>query len=123
MNRSCARVARYAKERRFRLGFQGRGGEREPAVPEILTARTNFLRGSIIWQINRETDFLIGRVGVGRQVAYAAIHEFGGYAGRGGCARIPARPYLRPALIAQTAEIKKDLGRVIADSLRQAGLK
>lgn len=30
-------------------------------------------------------------------IPYAAIHEYGGNAGRGGKVRIPARPYLRPA--------------------------
>ena len=33
-------------------------------------------------------------VEVGSDVAYAAIHQFGGRAGRGGKATLPARPYL-----------------------------
>jgi phage virion morphogenesis protein len=34
------------------------------------------------------------RVEVGTNVIYAAIHHFGGQAGRGGKVRIPARPYM-----------------------------
>jgi phage gpG-like protein len=34
----------------------------------------------------------------GSSIAYASIHEFGGTAGRGGTAVIPARPYFNPAL-------------------------
>ena len=35
---------------------------------------------------------------MGSKVPYAAIHEFGGMAGRNRSVAIPARPYLRPAL-------------------------
>ena len=35
---------------------------------------------------------------MGSKTPYAAIHEFGGKAGRGGASTIPARPYLNPAL-------------------------
>jgi phage gpG-like protein len=34
----------------------------------------------------------------GSSVVYAAIHEFGGKAGKGGAATIPARPYFFPAI-------------------------
>jgi len=40
----------------------------------------------------------------GSNVVYAAIHEFGGKAGRNLASNIPARPYFRPAI----AEWKKD---------------
>jgi len=35
---------------------------------------------------------------MGSKVPYAAIHEYGGKAGRGGSVTIPKRPYLNPAL-------------------------
>lgn len=49
---------------------------------------------------------------MGSKVPYAAIHEFGGKAGRGGSATIPKRPYLSPAVgdkeewIRNTLELK-----------------
>lgn len=36
-------------------------------------------------------------VRIGPNTEYAAIHEFGGRAGRGGSAQIPPRPYMKPA--------------------------
>lgn len=47
------------------------------------------------------------------QVRYAAIHEFGGMAGRGRRIFIPARPYLRPAIADPDAQIEQS----IADEL------
>jgi phage gpG-like protein len=35
---------------------------------------------------------------MGSSVPYAAIHEYGGSAGRNRSVQIPARPYLNPAL-------------------------
>jgi len=55
--------------------------------PKILTETTN-LRGRIVWQL------VLGGVEVGTDVVYAAIHQFGGRAGRELAAEIPARPYL-----------------------------
>jgi phage gpG-like protein len=34
----------------------------------------------------------------GSSIVYAAIHEYGGRAGRGGSAKIPKRPYFAPAI-------------------------
>lgn len=41
----------------------------------------------------------------GSATPYAAIHEFGGMAGRGHFATIPGRPYLGPALLAEEGEV------------------
>jgi phage gpG-like protein len=41
---------------------------------------------------------------IGSEVPYAAIHEFGGMAGRGKTVNIPARPYLQPAAEKATSE-------------------
>lgn len=38
---------------------------------------------------------------VGSNVAYARIHEYGGLTGRGHRTVMPARPYLRPSVVAQ----------------------
>ena len=58
--------------------------------------RTGILEGSIgfIDYAVSSAKRIVGRWG-SKDVVYAAIHEFGGYAGRG--VFIPARPYLRPA--------------------------
>lgn len=51
---------------------------------------TGRLRGSIAYTVSDD-----GRaVEVGSNVAYAAIHQFGGRAGKGLRATLPARPYL-----------------------------
>lgn len=55
-------------------------------------------------------------VTVGTNVEYAAIHNFGGYAGKGRRVKIPARPFM-PADAA--GNISGDLKRSIAHSLRE----
>lgn len=42
---------------------------------------------------------------MGSKTPYAAIHEYGGKTGKGGATRIPARPYLNPALADSEEEI------------------
>ncbi|MDE0392819.1 MAG: phage virion morphogenesis protein [Rhodospirillales bacterium] len=89
---------------RYLVGSAHRRFERERApdgTPWLKSARaiaeggrtltnTGQLRNSIAHTV---TDG--GRaVEVGSGVVYAAIHQFGGHAGRGRRARIPARPYL-----------------------------
>ncbi|TSA12012.1 MAG: phage virion morphogenesis protein, partial [Deltaproteobacteria bacterium] len=61
---------------------------------EILAARlpltdTTVLRGSIA-----PTEIRANGIIIGTNVIYAAIHQFGGKAGRGRKVTIPARPYL-----------------------------
>jgi HK97 gp10 family phage protein len=74
--------------------------------------KTGHLRGSIVSEQTKTS------VTTGTNVVYAAIHEFGGMAGRGRKVKIPARPYLRPGLEEQkggkalqiiTEEIKRNL--------------
>lgn len=121
MNRSCARVVAHSKKQRFRGGGAGKKGAGVPAVPGILTTRTGRLRDSIGWRIDCKGKDIIGRVGT--NVIYGRIHEYGGTAGRNHAARIPPRPYLKPALEAEARNIKKDLGTMIAGALKRAGLK
>ena len=45
------------------------------------------------------------KVTFGSAVPYAAIHEYGGRAGRGLAAVIPGRPYLGPALSIESGEV------------------
>jgi len=50
--------------------------------------------GTLARSIVTESDETSAMVGVGSEVRHAAIHQFGGKAGRGHKANIPARPYL-----------------------------
>lgn len=121
LNRACARVTAYSKKERFRTGGAGKKGARVAPVPGILTTRSGRLRNSIGWRIDRIGQDIVGRVG--SNVVYAAIHEYGGNAGRNHSAHIPPRPYLKPALEAEAKNIKKDLSRTVRTALQQAGLK
>jgi len=72
--------------------FKKRGGlkkrgERRLSGKKILVAEGH-LMGSINFEVRR--DALV----IGTNLPYAAIHQFGGKAGRGHGVRIPARPYL-----------------------------
>lgn len=66
------------------LGLKGRGGR---GFGKTLVNK-GLLRGSITYEATPQ------RVVVGTNVVYAAIHQFGGMAGRGRKVRIPARPYV-----------------------------
>jgi len=50
--------------------------------------------GTLARSIVTESDETSAMVGVGAEVRHAAIHQFGGKAGRGRKTEIPARPYL-----------------------------
>jgi len=50
--------------------------------------------GTLARSIVTHSDERSAMVGVGEEVRHAAIHQFGGQAGRGHKAHIPARPYL-----------------------------
>lgn len=58
-------------------------------------AVTGTLRRSVT-TAGSATEVVVGPGGLA--TPYAAIHEFGGRAGRGGSAVLPARPYMQPAL-------------------------
>jgi len=73
----------------------------QPLSPVTIAARQSrglaphpILRvtGGLVGSINYAADN--GAVRVGTAKVYAAIHHFGGQAGRGGKVTIPARPYL-----------------------------
>lgn len=72
---------------RLRGGGISRRAQERMAKRKALI-RTGRLRSSISWKV-RGT-----RIYVGTNVVYAAIHQFGGFAGRGRRVRIPARPFL-----------------------------
>jgi phage gpG-like protein len=78
-----------------------------------LRVQSGRLRSSIKGGANRRGNKVIGYIG--SNVSYAAIHEFGGMAGRGLRSKIPARPYLRPSVENNIIE----LNRIIQKAIRQ----
>lgn len=68
-----------------------------------------------VYEVKREGDTYV--FNYGSKVPYAAIHEFGGIAGNG--ARIPARPYLRPAI----EQWKKDNLSDVKSEMKQELIK
>ncbi len=76
--------------------YSSLGGRKASTPAKALGLDSGTLNRSI--QIDRRNigDRAQPRAKVGSNLVYAAIHEFGGVAGHG--ARIPKRPYMRPAL-------------------------
>lgn len=72
----------YTRKMRFRKGTQARMGNLR------ILFREGHLRNSITFRASRTG------VEIGTNLAYGAIHQFGGKAGRGKTVSIPARPYL-----------------------------
>ncbi len=72
---------------------------------------TGELRRSVKWKMRGAKSNLV--LVVGPNKVYAAIHEFGGMAGRGKKVKIPARPYVWPSYEKQSKRIL----RVISEEL------
>lgn len=81
-----------------------KGGKRKSAYTQGGSMRTAFQRylankrilvltGRLRSRIHYQADATSARIGVAG-IEYAAIHQFGGMAGRGHKVKIPARPYL-----------------------------
>jgi phage gpG-like protein len=102
----CSAVPRY-------FSGSGSGGS-------MLTSRSGNLLNSVLQSITTGTDGQNLTVSIGSDLPYAAIQEYGGYAGR----RPPfkkkdgRRPYLRPRPYLQPAI--NDLQQALPDLLEQA---
>ncbi len=80
------------------LGKKGRIGK----SGGLTTKGKRYLQGKrILWEhgdlegaVHHHPDSNSVTIGVGGHIPYAAIHQFGGMAGRGKKVKIPARPYL-----------------------------
>jgi phage gpG-like protein len=87
---------------------------------DLLTSRSGNLLNSVLQSIEAKTDGNGLTVSIGSNLKYAAIHEYGGYAGRQGPFKkkegrrpyIRPRPYLRPAI--------NDLQQALPGLLEQA---
>lgn len=88
----------------MKLGKKNKKGERYGFKKNgyLSTKGKNYLRGKrILWEsgdleaaVHSQAINASARIGVGGHIKYAAIHQFGGQAGRGKKVQIPARPYL-----------------------------
>lgn len=86
----------------------------------LLTSRSGSLLNSVLNSIQITDAGVALNVAIGSTLPYAAIHEYGGYAGRPGPFKkkngrrpyLPARPYLHPAL--------SDLQQILPDLVEQA---
>ena len=80
--------------------------------PSKLGVVTGRLRASVRGTMISATSKVIQGVLSAGPLPYAAIHEFGGKAGRGRKVTIPPRPYLRPALEAVMDDLKRELRKI-----------
>lgn len=110
---SGATLLSRARQRAGKGGIRAKnGGLRKGAQRIMASAKplldTGRLRNSITYR-------LIGRhaVEIGSNVEYAAIHQFGGMAGRGRKVKIPARPYLAT----RERGLPREYGEIIRDAL------
>lgn len=69
-----------------------RGNTRAPALRAMLSAQMLRDTGVMVGSLTHGGDSNSGWVGIGMK--YAAIHQFGGRAGRGHSVEIPARPFM-----------------------------
>lgn len=83
-------------------------------------ARTGTNEPESIYRIATESGSV--QITFGSQTPYAAIHEFGGLAGRGHTASIPGRPYLGPALELESGEVINLFDRELQELAREVGL-
>jgi phage gpG-like protein len=103
----------------------GGANTRGPAG-DLLTSRTGDLLKSVLESFSATIDGNTLSISAGSDRPYAAIQEFGGYAGRRGPFKkengkrpyIRPRPYLRPAL----ADLQDELPALLQQAIDQANL-
>jgi phage gpG-like protein len=89
----------------------------------VLASRTGNLMNSVLQSIQTtvESDGL--KISIGSNLPYAAVHEYGGFAGRRGPFKkkdgkrpyLPARPYLQPAI----NDLQQALPALVEQALQQ----
>lgn len=100
--------------------FAGSGG----ANSALLTSRSGDLMNSVLQSIETKIDGEKMSVSIGSNLSYAAIHEYGGYAGRRGPFKkkdgkrpyLPPRPYLHPAI----SDLEQALPNLLEQAIQQA---
>lgn len=105
-------------ERNAKLAMRGnrtrarRKGRRVTSPRHVLGIDTGRLRQSITTDVFTRGKRLFAEIGPQR-VIYARIHEVGGRTGKQHRARIPARPYMAPALKKSMRGIERFLTRAL----------
>jgi len=100
--------------------FSGSGGSNST----VLTSRSGKLMNSVLQSIQTTVDGDGLKVSIGSDLSYAAIHEYGGFAGRRGPFKkkdgkrpyLPARPYLHPAI----NDLQQALPALLEQAIQQA---
>ena len=100
--------------------FAGSGGPDS----NLLASRSGNLMNSVLQSIEAKIDGEEMSVSIGSNLPYAAIHEYGGYAGRRGPFRkkdgkrpyMRPRPYLHPAI----SDLKQALPELLEQAIQQA---
>ncbi len=77
-----------------RYGFRQDGGLSAKGKRYIMGKRILWEHGDLEGSVHTQADNTSVTIGTGGHIPYAAIHQFGGKAGRGRKVSIPARPYL-----------------------------
>jgi len=100
--------------------FTGTGG----SGSNLLASRSGNLLNSVLQSIQATSDGRDLVVSIGSNLPYAAIHEYGGYAGRRGPFRKKdgKRPYLRPRPYLHPAmrDLEQVLPALVEQALQQA---
>ena len=100
--------------------FAGSGGPGSP----LLSSRSGDLLNSVLQSIQTSLEPDNISISIGSTLAYANIHEYGGFAGRkppfkkkdGKRPYLPARPYLHPAL----NDLQQELPQLLEQAIQQA---
>jgi len=95
-------------------------GEDPGGAPWTVSQRAERTGGKTLVDSGRLQDSIVHEAGpkhvaIGTNVIYAAIHQFGGQAGRGLAATIPARPYL-----GVSAEDEAEINRIFSARIGEA---
>jgi len=93
-------------------------------VGSLLASRSGNLLNSVLQSIQATMEGQTLKVSIGSQLPYAAIHEYGGYAGRrppfkkkdGKRPYLPPRPYLHPAI----TDLQNALPGLLEQAIQQA---
>ncbi|MCF8491361.1 MAG: phage virion morphogenesis protein [Rhodospirillum sp.] len=98
---------------RFETGVGPEGVQWEPSLRAIeqngqTLVDRGHLRDSVTHAVNSQS------VAIGTNVVYAAIHQFGGEAGRNHATVLPARPFL-----GISTDDNVEIGDIVADHLRE----
>lgn len=94
-------------------GFGKRGGLTKRGTGYLQGKRILWEHGDLEGSVHSQADNSSVTIGAGGHLPYAAIHQFGGQAGRGRKVTIPARPYLALNQGDGLALAAKDQARVV----------